>query len=193
MVNRRQIIQLALSAGAALPCLGAFAATAAKLALYGVLYDERSQPGLRFAAAASRHGARLLPTRGDVTDIWFNQLQPQWKQHQSAVAGLTDYHALFVLDMMARDAGMRAVYMAAHRAQAGGVFEHRLFGPRTLLRQASTQIVGDDWADRAAQVLMQCPGEMPVAARQSTIAQARNCELRSADLVSWVIAPVRRA
>jgi hypothetical protein len=193
MVNRRQIIQLALSAGAALPGLRAFAATPAGLALYRVLYDERSQAGLRFAAAASRRGASVQPTRGDVTDIWFNELQPQWKQHQSAVAGLTDYHTLFVLDMMARDAGMRAVYIAAHRVRAGGVFEHRLFGPRTLLSQASAQITGEDWAVKAAGVLMQCPDDMPVAARHSSIAEARNYELRPADLVSWVIAPVRRA
>jgi hypothetical protein len=193
MVNRRQIVQLALSAGAALPCFKAFAGAQPSLRLYQALYDERSVHTASFATAASRRGVAVQATRGDVTDIWFSELQPEWQQRQSAVAGLTDYHSLFVLDMMAQDAGMRAVYIAAHRPGARGVFEHRLFGPHELVRQASVEVTGRDWASSAAAIVMRCPAEVSVAARHSSIAEARNCEFAAADLVSWVIAPVRKA
>jgi hypothetical protein len=192
MANRREIIQAALAAAAVLPCLDTFAAAPANMPLYKVLYDQRSQPALIFATRATRLGALVHATRGDVTDVWFNELQPRWKQHQTAVAGLTDFHSLFVLDMMARDAAMRAVYMAVHRFRGQSAIEHRLFGPRELVRRASPNFAGSDWASEAAGVVTQFPSSYSVAAPHSSIAEARNLELSPGDLVSWVIAPVRK-
>jgi hypothetical protein len=192
MTNRREILQAALAAAVALPSLQAMAAAPARMPLCKVLYDPRSRAGLTFAAAAKRMGAALHATRGDVTDVWFKELQPEWSKRRTAAAGLTDFHSLFVLDMMARDAGMRAVYIATHRSCARGRFEHRLFGPRDLIRQASLATAGDDWANGAAGIVTGFPASVPVDARHSSIGEARNIELTPRDLVSWVIAPPRR-
>jgi hypothetical protein len=192
MTNRREILQAALAAAAVLPGFKALAAAPGSMPLYKVLYDPRPPAGLAFAASAKRSGARLHATRGDVTDVWFNELQPQWRQHRTATAGLTDFHSLFVLDMMARDAGMRAVYIATHRLCGADHFEHRLFGPHELVRQSSLATDGYDWASTAASIVTGFAGEVSVAAQHSSIADARNIELTANDLVSWVIASPRR-
>jgi len=192
MTNRREILQAALAAAAVLPGYQALGAVPGTMPLYKVLYDPRPPAGLAFAASARRGGATLHATRGDVTDVWFNELQPQWRQHRTATAGLTDFHSLFVLDMMARDAGMRAVYIATHRLRGQDRFEHRLFGPHELVRQASLATDGYDWASTAARIVTGFSGEVSVAAQHSSIADARNIELTANDLVSWVIASPRR-
>jgi hypothetical protein len=193
MTNRREIIQAALSAAAVLPAFKAFAGAPADMPLFKVLYDQRSEHGLMFAAQAARQGAPVHATRGDVTGVWFDELQPCWKSRQGAVAGLTDFQSLFVLDMMARDAGMRAVYIAAHRSLGQGAFEHRLFGPRDLVRLASREVGGNDWPGKAARIVTHLPDRVSVAADQSTIAEARNHEMGAGDLVSWVIAAASKA
>jgi hypothetical protein len=192
MTNRREILQAALAAAAVLPGFKALAAAPGSMPLYKVLYDPRTPAGLAFAASAKRSGSPLHATRGDVTDVWFNELQPQWRQHRTATAGLTDFHSLFVLDMMARDAGMRAVYIATHRLCGRDRFEHRLFGPHELVRQSSLVTDGYDWASTAAGIVTGFAGEVSVAAQHSSIADARNIELTAHDLVSWVIASPRR-
>jgi len=192
MTNRREILQVALAAAAVLPGFKALAGAPGSMPLYKVLYDPRTPAGLSFAASAKRGGAPLHATRGDVTDVWFNELQPQWRQHRTATAGLTDFHSLFVLDMMARDAGMRAVYIATHRLCGRERFEHRLFGPHELVRQSSLVTDGYDWASTAAGIVTGFTGEVSVAAQHSSIADARNIELTAHDLVSWVIASPRR-
>jgi hypothetical protein len=192
MTNRREILQAALAAAAVLPGFKALAAAPGSMPLYKVLYDPRTPAGLAFAAGAKRSGAPLHATRGDVTDVWFNELQPQWRRHRTATAGLTDFHSLFVLDMMARDEGMRAVYIATHRLCGRDRFEHRLFGPHELVRQSSLVTDGSDWASTAAGIVTGFAGKVSVAAQHSSIADARNIELTAHDLVSWVIASPRR-
>jgi hypothetical protein len=192
MTNRREILQAALAASVVLPSLQAMAGASARMPLYKVLYDARRRAGVTFATAAQRLGAAVHATRGDVTGVWFDELQPEWNRQRTAVAGLTDFHSLFVLDMMARDARMRAVYIATHRSCDGDRFEHRQFGPRDLLRQASLARTGDDWASAAASIVMNLPNAVSVNVQHSSIAESRNIELTSRDLVSWVIAPPRR-
>lgn len=192
MTNRREILQAALAAAVVLPNYDAIAGASPTMPLYKVLYDARSPAALVFAATARRMGAPLHATQGDVTDVWFNELQPQWRQHRTATAGLTDFQSLFVLDMMARDAGMRAVYVATHQLRGPERFEHHLFGPRDVIRQASLATDGDHWASTAAGIVTSFPEAVSVAAQYSSIAEARNVELTQRDLVSWVIAPPRR-
>jgi hypothetical protein len=192
MTNRREILQAALATAVVLPSLKAVAGAPARMPLYKVLYDPRTRAGLTFAAAVKRMGAPLHATRGDVTGVWFDELQPEWSRRRTAVAGLTDFHSLFVLDMMARDARMRAVFIATHRWCDGDRFEHRLFGPRDLIRHASLATAGYDWARTTGGIVTSLPDAVSVAAQHSSIAEARNIELTSRDLVSWVIAPPQR-
>jgi hypothetical protein len=105
---------------------------------------------------------------------------------------LTDFHSLFVLDMMARDAGMRAVYIATHRCVAGSVSNTACSDRMIWFVRRHWSTAGYDWASSAAGIVTSFPDAVSVAAQHSSIAEARNIELTPCDLVSWVIAPPRR-
>ncbi|MGH8150329.1 MAG: hypothetical protein ACRETB_10215 [Steroidobacteraceae bacterium] len=77
---------------------------------HAVLYDERFAEAIRFGHAAEQHGLPLRPIRGDVTRIWYDELAPLWRRQPRPIAGLTAYAALFCLERLARDHGMRVVH-----------------------------------------------------------------------------------
>ena len=92
MTNRRDLIKAGLI-GVALPLATTGAGHAATAA----------PPG-----GVQREGA----PRGDVTDVWFHDLAPRWKQGPAAVAGVTAHNSLFVLERLAWDAGLRVTARA---------------------------------------------------------------------------------
>jgi hypothetical protein len=151
-----------------------------------VLYDERTTAGLAFAAEARRLGADVHAVKGDVTKIWFDELQPQWQATQVATAGLTDFNSWFVLDLMARDAGMRTVYLAHHESTPYG-HAHRQFGPLGAL-EAPLGSASHRWGRQSAGILMHFPSKVSVSRDRSSILEARNREISRAALVSWIIA-----
>jgi hypothetical protein len=150
-----------------------------------VLYDERAPAALAFAAEARRLGADVHAVRGDVTGVWFTALQPEWQASRISTAGLTCFKSWFVLDMMARDAGMRTVYLGHHESTPQG-YAHRQFGPHSLSK-ASLDPTGQ-WGRQSARILMRFPRNVSVARDQSSILEARDCEISNASLVSWIIA-----
>ena len=97
------------AAAASLPFIAAAAVERNLLTtpLYKVIYDERFPASVAFADQARRHGLPVHGIRGDITALWFHDLDLRWKQGPAAIAGLTDANALFCLDLLARDRGMR--------------------------------------------------------------------------------------
>jgi hypothetical protein len=75
--------------------------------LYKVIFDERFPASVAFADQVRREGLPVHGIRGDITALWFHDLDLRWKQGPAAIAGLTDANALFCLDLLARDKGMR--------------------------------------------------------------------------------------
>jgi hypothetical protein len=92
---------------------------------YAVLYDERFAEAIHFGRAAEREGFAVRPMRGDVTRIWYDELDPLWKRQPRPIAGLTAYAALFCLERLARDRGMRVVHHDA-RPEPGARPAHGL-------------------------------------------------------------------
>ena len=114
MTSRREIVKggaLAL----ALPAMAAGRARAAEPAVFRAVYDERFAEARGFAEAAAARGWPVRAIRGDVTELWFHELEPRWKAGPAAVAGVTDAAALFCLETLARDRGLRL----AARAEVG--------------------------------------------------------------------------
>lgn len=64
---------------------------------------------------APETAARLISFAGDVTQVWFTQLDPRWRQPGFTLAGITGSDTLFVLETLARQHG-RAV---THRSVLG--------------------------------------------------------------------------
>ena len=115
MSTRREVIAAGLAAAAPLAPAGAALAKAAapakaappEPAIYKAIYDDRFPTGERFAAGAIARGWAVTAIQGDVTAVWFHDLSLRWKKGAAAIAGATTESSLWVLDMLARDVGMR--------------------------------------------------------------------------------------
>ena len=121
MTTRRKLMQVGLAASVLPADLIADAAKAqprAPLAIHRAIYDERFEAGRAFALQARQRGWTVRAIRGDVTDLWFNELSVRWKQGPAPIAGLTAQNSLFCLERLAWDAGMRVVSRAEDPASS---------------------------------------------------------------------------
>ena len=110
MMDRREVLG-AGAVGVVLP-LGALAGAARAaqpLEIYRAVYDSRFASGRAFAAQAAQRGWSTAAIAGDVTDLWYRDLDLRWKKGPAPIAGVTQPEALFVLDHLARSAGMRVI------------------------------------------------------------------------------------
>jgi hypothetical protein len=86
---------------------------------YKVIYDERFPASVDFGREMERLGAPVHAIRGDITDLWFYDLDIQWNKRPLPIAGLTAHGALFCLERLAWDHGMRVVFRADQETQGG--------------------------------------------------------------------------
>ena len=116
MASRREFLQAGLAASV-LP-IAASAGESAPEALdkapsfYKVVFDERFPASVAFAGEMKKLGMPVHGIKGDITDLWYYDLYERWKQGPVAIAGLTAHGALFCLERLAWDHGMRVVYRA---------------------------------------------------------------------------------
>ncbi len=213
MINRRHFIQTGL-AGSALAAAGAGLVLCdrdsqtsqgkapATLTLHSAVVDRRFAASIRFGRRMERHGVATSTIWGDVTELWYSGLQPQWRKAPVPIAGLTSYATLFCLERLAWDHGMRVIYSGSHASQLGGDIEHRLastHGPLPALRES--RFGSDSWpialADLIARLAPPVPSSVEPSQRRFQ-AQVRGAAVgSSADAVaqplySWVIALPRR-
>ncbi len=76
---------------------------------YKVIFDERFPSSVAFGQEWKARGAAVYGIRGDITDLWFHDLDLQWKKRPVPIAGLTAHGPLFCLERLAWDHGMRVV------------------------------------------------------------------------------------
>jgi hypothetical protein len=120
MSTRREFLQGSVVA-AALPFVSAAGIERPPLAtspIYKVIFDERFAASVAFANQARLDGLPVHGIRGDITALWFHDLDLRWKQGPAAIAGMTDANALFCLDLLARDKGM---HVASREERPGGL------------------------------------------------------------------------
>jgi hypothetical protein len=114
MASRREFIQAGIAASV-LPLAVAGSNPAPKqrendAAFYKVIFDERFPASVAFGDAWKARGASVHAIRGDITDLWFHDLDHRWKkQGPAAIAGLTAHGPLFCLERLAWDHGMRVL------------------------------------------------------------------------------------
>jgi len=87
---------------------------------YKVVFDERFPASVAFGKDWKARGAAVHAIRGDITDLWFYDLDLQWKQRPVPIAGLTAYGPLFCLERLAWDRGMRVVSRVEQTATHDG-------------------------------------------------------------------------
>jgi hypothetical protein len=99
-----------------LPVFGRSAAPAFQRAVF----DERFAECRAFAAELQGAGVSTTAIRGDVADLWYRDLRAHLSENRLPVAGLTDRLALFCLEELARDVGMRVTFRADHIMDRNG-------------------------------------------------------------------------
>src|SRR5688500_16549070 len=135
MTNRRQFLQTAAALSAA-PFAGraSFAGAHTPAAFAAVIYDVRHIEACDFGARAKPLGATVREIEGDITDLWQHELLGRWKTAPAAVAGLTERPALFLLERLAWEHGLRVVFEAEHAPDGHGNTVH------TIIRSADPQM-----------------------------------------------------
>ena len=90
--------------------------------LHLAIFDHRFAAGRQFASSSEARCIDTRPIANDVTSLWYSELYPLWKRQPAAIAGLTTYGALFCLERLAWDHGMRVLHREQHdeRVAAAG-------------------------------------------------------------------------
>ncbi|MBS0614446.1 MAG: twin-arginine translocation signal domain-containing protein [Proteobacteria bacterium] len=200
--SRRSFVKSGLAVGAA-ASVAAVASTSKnaandplglRLPIHLALFDTRFPAAHAFARALAIRGVTLAPYDGDVTPVWFNQLDPVWRQYPLAVAGLTTEGALFCLEQLAWDNRMRVVYRGLHESSAQGGTRHVLQSSARRPQDVHGRLSGvQPWPAQIAELIAGI--DEPVAAFPSDAAQRSQAEYRTRSrmtgqrLVSWLIAP----
>jgi hypothetical protein len=126
-----------------------------------------------------------------MTAVWYHDLYHRWREGPVAIAGVTARGALFCFEQLARAERMRLVFRAEHRPVNGGVVQHRVEGPITVvsdaLRLASS---GTAIGPCMAEVIAACPAR-PVETATTVVSSTASLRLPDGEdaLYSWIIAP----
>ena len=124
MASRREFLQAGLAVSllpvAASASGSATAAAAQPVSYYKVIFDERFPASVAFGEEWKARGADVHAISGDITDLWFHDLDHRWKQSPVAIAGLTAHGPLFCLERLAWDHGMRVVSRVEQTATHDG-------------------------------------------------------------------------
>ncbi len=192
MIERRSVLKLGAAgiAGALVSvpirALGALPADFHG-SLHRAVFDERFDECLAFAGEMNRRGVITSGIRGDVAQLWYEDLRARLSQRPAPVAGLTDRVALFCLEELARDVGMKVLFRVDHVADKNGQAQHEATGPASVVEATRTLAPGPGFG-RATAVLA-C--QFDVSGPRNIAAQKRMGPFspnNKAALVSWVIA-----
>ena len=192
MVNRRSVMKLgaATVAGALvnLPVLGRNVAPAsAHSVLQRAVFDERFAECRAFAAELNSAGVLTSAIRGDVARLWYHDLRVQLSKKPAPLAGLTDRPAVFCLEELARDVGMRVIFRADHIMEQNGHTQHSAVGPASLVDVVHTLAPEPGFGREMARLFSRFDIDEP----RDTAAQKRTGPFSPENnmaLVSWVIA-----
>lgn len=103
MINRRDLLKWGVVAPA-VAGMPAVALAAVPQGVDALVLDRRFLPALDEQAGFA---APVKWIDGDVTKLWFEQLDLRWRQPGFVLGGITGPDALWVLEVLARDRGRR--------------------------------------------------------------------------------------
>jgi hypothetical protein len=209
VMDRRAFLQ----SSAAVSAAGLSAASAAAFAAPGgshfagragwSLASERFIIDTRFAEAvatgraAQSENLRVAEVSGDMSNLWYHDLDLRWRDAPMVLAGVTAPEGLFVLETLANDRGMRVVYRGVHTVGPAGVERHVLRGPGELVALLANSrgrfSASGIWGTHACAALRGCPASSRAAVESLEFSTPAHPDRRdvpaSPSLVSWIIAP----
>lgn len=151
--------------------------------------DERSAHARAAGRAAALSGAVVLSTGSDVTSL-YGALDATWRAAPVATGGMTTASALFVIERLAFDRGLRIEYRALHRGAGQHAAAERL-GPAALLRRIGAA-PGRDFAAHVGRVLVEWPKTTAARDERRTAFRALAPPSAADDgalLASWLFVP----
>jgi hypothetical protein len=192
MVNRRSVLKIGAATVAGVlvkvPVSARNLSPAREhIAFHRAVFDERFAECRGFAAELQSAGVLTSAIRGDVAGLWYDDLRVHLRENRLPVAGLTDRAALFCLEELARDVGMRVIFRADHIIDQNGHTQHTVVGPASLVA-ASRELTPELGFGRTMARLFR---RLDISEPCDTSAQKRTGPFSPADktaLVSWVIA-----
>ena len=192
MPNRREFLQIGL-VSSTLPILAGEQSEASsyssvnRLKMHAVIVETTSPLALAFRAAAVERGLEAHGIQDDITDLWYNILDRQWKSAPAALAGITLSTSLFCLETFARDYGMRVWFRALHNKTANGQAERVMSGDERLVERAAA--LDGEWGPAFARFAAAVPLAKSSDLRQKIVETAALVSEDPGPMVSWIIAP----
>jgi hypothetical protein len=192
MISRRNVLRFA-AAGVAgtVTSISAWSAASNRIAsargLCRAVFDERYDECLVFARELEHRGAATSGIRNDVAALWYQDLRPRLRRTTLPLAGLTDRAALFCLEELARDVGMKVLYRIDRTVEPGGRVRHDVTGPAAVV-EAARNLGAEKSFGRAMALLasdMEAQGPWNIASLKRT---GPSSPQNGSVLVSWVIA-----
>ena len=110
------------------------------------VFDERYDECLVFARELEYRGVLTRGIRNDVAALWYEDLRPQLRQTSLPFAGLTDRAALFCLEELARDVGMKVLYRIDRTVEQDGRVRHDVTGSAAVVEAARNLGAEKLWA-----------------------------------------------
>lgn len=119
------------------------------------IYDDRYAEGRRFAEVVAAHAVTVRSLDdGDITRFWYDELEPLWRREPVAIAGLTQFGPMFVVERLALERGMSVALRLEHRRKPDGTVRHSFSGPRETLELASRfDALQADWPGLVASLI----------------------------------------
>lgn len=150
-----------------------------------IVVDDRFGDAAAFAAPFAEAGVPVQPTAGDIGRFWYQSLRDRPRRR---IAGMARPSDLFVLETLAREAGLRLVYTGRHDARGRQRQTHtiRMTGdPAAVARVLETR--SNAWAPALGRTLAQAS----LKAGPMRGAQVSRDDPPAADhpgvLVSWLL------
>jgi hypothetical protein len=127
MINRRELMASGVAATLLAPLSLASVRAGSQGACSVFVSDERIPEAMAAAHESETLGATTLPLGTDVTAI-YEWLDLSLREAPKGVAGLTTSNALFVIERLAWDRGLRTVYRGMHQRVLGRLSSLELVG-----------------------------------------------------------------
>lgn len=168
-----------------------FGAGAKAAANIEVVSDIRHSAARSFNLRAAYLDTPIAPLRdGDITELWQHYFSVAWKNSRPrALVGLTERPALFLLEQLGWQHGLRVFFQAEHESDGRGKWAHRLLRATGTGLNSQLEAAGKAWPAVLADQLLTAPQE--VASKDLTpTGAAMAAYLNEPDkLYSWIIAP----
>lgn len=152
-----------------------------------VIFDKGIEKSEEFAKKMKALGTKIYEVNKDISQMWSEIISPTWgKNKNTAIAGLTSYETMFVLERLAFDKGMLMYFNAEHNI-ANSNISHKLQASKVELERIKKNLDKYDWTDALALKINNY--EYKRIDSKTKISTINNKNEKNQILYSWIIAP----